>query len=246
MESVASGRPLLRTLGKHLLCPFTNPRRFFATRPVFVVWTLYSVSYFTANVTNTLVERHLQADQVLTGTLVSAAVFAVNTPLGIWKDVRFAQFFGSRLAAAGASTGASSAAAAAAVRRSMPMGVSASFLVRDIITVFGSFALAPLAVAAIPESVSLGATTLAVDRAAAAQLLVPAATQIAATPAHLLALDLYNRPTGPGIADRARKVRSTLPSTTVMRAVRLVPAFGVGIIMNSRLRLSLRGDKQDG
>ncbi|KAI1206255.1 uncharacterized protein F4807DRAFT_439430, partial [Annulohypoxylon truncatum] len=179
----------------------------------------------------------------LTGTLVSTAVFLVNTPLSVWKDVRFAQFFGRRASAAAAaspspsSRGSSSAAnSRALVPRGMPVSVSAAFLARDIITVFGSFALAPQVAGLLPDSVAQTAQA----KADVAQLVVPAATQVVATPAHLLGLDLFNRPDTNGIADRIGGARRKLLSTMTMRAVRLVPAWGVGIILNNHLRGSYR------
>ncbi|KAI1458939.1 hypothetical protein F4805DRAFT_107242 [Annulohypoxylon moriforme] len=248
VENVSTSRPLLRTLAKHLLCPFTNPRQFFATRPVFVVWTLYAVTYFTANVSNTLIDRYLHPDRkALTGTLISSAVFVVNTPLSVWKDVRFAQFFGNRIAAnpskspAGspASPVATAAASRALVAKGMPRSVSAAFLARDIITVFGTFAIAPQVSAVVPDSLALTAQA----KADVAQLIVPAATQIVATPAHLLGLDLYNRPETSGIVDRISGARRKLLSTTTMRAARLVPAWGMGIILNNHLRSTYRENR---
>lgn len=229
VESVSTGKPLVRTLGKHLLCPFTNPRKFFATRPVFVVWTLYAATYFTANTSETLIEKFLDADKTLTGTLVSSAVFAVNTPLSVWKDVRFAQFFGARVVA-------KTTTSLAPAHRSMPASVSAAFLVRDIITVFGSFAIAPQFAAMIPDNLAQTAQA----KASAAQLVVPAMTQVVATPVHLLGLDLYNRPGRTGFVDRLNASRRKLLSTTVMRAFRLIPAYGLGIIFNGNLRSSMR------
>ncbi|ETS77678.1 hypothetical protein PFICI_09740 [Pestalotiopsis fici W106-1] len=259
VESVSQGRPLLRTLGKHLLCPLREPRRFFSTRAVFVVWTLYAVTYFTANTSETLVERFLDKDKAPTGTIVSAAVFSVNTPLSVWKDVRFAQFFGrpsggsiaSKAVPSGTTASACSStlpnmAAAAATActkpvppRGTPVSVSAAFLVRDIITVFGSIGLAPHISAAIPDSVAEGAHA----KASVAQLIVPAMTQAVATPAHLLGLDLYNRQGKTGVVDRLDHARKKLFSTTIMRAFRLIPAFGIGIVLNKDLRSTLRNHK---
>lgn len=118
----------------------------------------------------------------------------------------------------------------------MPASVSAAFLVRDIITVFGSYAVAPQVSAMVPDSVAQGAHS----KASVAQLIVPAMTQAVATPAHLLGLDLYNRPGRAGWLDRVDHARRKLLSTTVMRAFRLIPAFGVGIVLNNDLRSSVR------
>ncbi|KAG8167773.1 hypothetical protein KVR01_003462 [Diaporthe batatas] len=246
VESVSTSSPLLRALAKNLLCPFTHPRRFFATKPVFVVWTLYAATYLTANVTETVCEKYFAVEKALTGTIVSSAVFIVNTPLGVWKDVRFSQIFSSphgpqaaKISRAAAQTGAGSHKAISpqpAAPRKMPTSATAAFLVRDIITVFGSFALAPQVSAIIPDSLAHTAQA----KASASQLLVPALTQVVATPVHLLALDIYGRPGRQGFAERARKTREKLASTTVMRAFRLVPAFGFGVIFNNHMRSSLR------
>ncbi|KAI0897660.1 hypothetical protein F4806DRAFT_494386 [Annulohypoxylon nitens] len=249
VENVSTGRPLIRTLAKHLLCPFTNPRRFFTTRPVFVVWTLYAVTYFTANISETLIDRYLHPDRkALTGTLISSAVFVVNTPLSVWKDVRFAQFFGNRITAAPSPSRSGNSAVTAAVGsralvpRGTPLSVSAAFLARDIITVFGTFAIAPQVSAIIPDSLAHTAQA----KADVAQLIVPAATQIVATPAHLLGLDLYNRPETTGLVDRIGGARRKLLSTMTMRAARLIPAWGVGIILNNHLRSTYREENGHG
>lgn len=250
VESVSTSSPLLRTLAKNLLCPFTHPRKFFATKPVFVVWTLYAATYLTANVTETACDKYFAVEKALTGTIVSTAVFIINTPLGVWKDVRFSQLFSApqepepkaariSRAAASAQTGAGSpkaiSAQAATGPRKMPTSATAAFLMRDIITVFGTFAIAPQVSAIIPDSIARTAQA----KASASQLLVPALTQVVATPVHLLALDIYGRPGRLGFVSRANKSREKLASTTVMRAFRLVPAFGFGVIFNNYVRSSI-------
>jgi hypothetical protein len=235
VESVATGRPLARTLAKHILCPFTNPRKFFTTRAVFVVWTLYAATYLTANLSETLVEQFLDTEKAPVGTIISSAVFAINTPLSVWKDMSFAQIFGKR-ADTSPSKMASAAVPSTVAVRKLPVSVGAAFLVRDIITVFGSFAIAPQVSAAIPDDLAQSMQ----GKSSVAQLIVPAMTQVVATPAHLLGLDLYNRPKAIGVLNRAYLVRQKLLVTTIMRAFRLIPAYGFGIIFNSRLRSTLR------
>ncbi|KAI9150796.1 membrane protein [Paramyrothecium foliicola] len=243
VEHVSTGRPLLRALAKNLLCPFTHPRRFFATKPAFVLWTLYASTYMTANATQTVLDRSFEVDKVLTSTLISSAVFLVNTPLSLWKDVRFAQYFSGPLKVENNKLGPVVSPLATASRK-LPVSVTGAFLVRDIITVFGSLAIAPHVSAVIPD----GLVRSQQAKASVAQLIVPAMTQIFATPFHLVALDIYNRPHVSSMKDRVNKMREKMPSTTAMRAVRLVPAFGIGIICNTRLRAHLSGDgnKEDG
>lgn len=77
-----------------------------------------------------------------------------------------------------------------------------------------------------------------VGAASVAQFVTPAAVQIFSTPLHLLGLDLYNRPgVAVGGADgrAARVVRDWLKSAFA-RMGRIIPAFGVGGVVNTKVR----------
>ena len=50
---------------------------------------------------------------------------------------------------------------------------------------------------------------------------------------HLLGLDLCSSHTGPG---RLLRVSQSLAPTTIARCFRVVPAFGVGCVVNTELR----------
>jgi hypothetical protein len=85
----------------------------------------------------------------------------------------------------------------------------------------------------------------------AAQFAAPAAIQLLSTPLHLLGLDLYNRPSGSGgtaggsavakVSWRERwlLIRSRWLASTAARIGRIVPAFGVGGVVNYKVRQSL-------
>ena len=72
----------------------------------------------------------------------------------------------------------------------------------------------------------------------AAQILAPAAVQIVSTPLHLLGLDLYNRG-GVGMwgtDGRVRRVVRDWGVSCAARMGRIVPAFGVGGVVNTKVR----------
>jgi hypothetical protein len=71
---------------------------------------------------------------------------------------------------------------------------------------------------------------------AALQLSVPILSQVVATPVHLLALDLYNNPQREGSRSRVEGMKRSLAPTTAMRCSRIVPAFGLGLVVNTGLR----------
>jgi hypothetical protein len=70
---------------------------------------------------------------------------------------------------------------------------------------------------------------------AAMQIFTPVLSQIVATPIHLLGLDLYTNPHDAN-SERASRLKRSLVPTTAMRCFRIIPAFGVGLVLNTGLR----------
>ena len=73
------------------------------------------------------------------------------------------------------------------------------------------------------------------------QIVAPAVCQVFSTPLHLLGLDLYNRPRGgggrlDGGVSRWARVKQEWGKSAVARMGRIVPAFGVGGVVNTGMR----------
>lgn len=142
------------------------------------------------------------------------ATASVNIPSSVLQIRCFASWFGT---------------AQTAGFSLLTYGLMAS---RDMATVLSSFTLPSLLTTPIervtgttPENARFGA-----------QLLVPSAVAILIhPPLHLLALDLYNRPTLK-LADRFPLLSSLVPSTALVRFARIMPAFGCGGIINRYVR----------
>jgi hypothetical protein len=241
VENAASSKhPLLSTLKSHIICSFRHPRLFFAAKPFLYVWTLYAATYTTANTVDSIGKAFAsKADQVLVSSVTFLSTCFVNVPLGVWKDVRFVQLYGRPTEAIAISNASLVAKAAATVSQrappkiaKVPRIVGTTFLVRDAITIFGSINLPPMLSPLLSDSYFANPAI----KMAALQLVVPILSQAVATPVHLLALDFYNKPGKAGAADRASRIKRGLGPTTVMRCSRIIPAFGVGLIVNTRLR----------
>lgn len=241
VENAASTKhPLLSTLKSHVFCSFRHPRLFFAAKPFFYVWTLYAATYTTANSVETVAKAFTaKADQVLVSSITFLSTCIVNVPLGVWKDVQFVQLYGRPTAANNVATASLSAKTAAtatqkppAQHAKVPRTVGATFLFRDAITIFGSINLPPMLSPLLSDSYFASPAM----KIAALQLSVPVLSQVVATPVHLLALDLYNNPHKEGSASRVSRMKRSLASTTAMRCSRIIPAFGVGLVVNARLR----------
>ena len=235
-NAASSDRPLLTTLKNHVVCSFRYPRLFFAAKPFFYVWTLYAATYTTANGVESIAKTiTTSADQVLVSSITFLATCLVNVPLGVWKDVRFVQLYGrptTPKAAINIPLAASSTKTASPiVPTRFPRVVGATFLFRDAITIFGSINLPPMLSASVPDTIFSSPAI----KMAAMQIFTPVLSQIVATPVHLLGLDLYTN-TQSKAAERAARIRRSLGPTTVMRCSRIIPAFGVGLVMNTGLR----------
>ncbi|KAL4807229.1 hypothetical protein BDV18DRAFT_159448 [Aspergillus unguis] len=220
----ASGKPLLSSLRTHTATTIKHPAVFLSSPAHAHVFALYAATYTVANTSETLCKDTFPAADAIT----FACTFAVNVPLGVWKDIRFAQFFGQTLPLKG--------------RKGLPTPIpkahsgtraaAATLLLRDAATIYGSFTLAQKCADYIPDSLAVSPSSKTV----LTQLVVPVLSQIVATPLHLLGLDMYNRPYKVAGRDRLKVVLRDLPSATVIRGVRIIPAFRVGCLVNLGLR----------
>jgi hypothetical protein len=72
-----------------------------------------------------------------------------------------------------------------------------------------------------------------------AQILSPAFCQFVTTPIHLLGLDLHNRQHKLGVLERVQIIRRDVFVAIPLRMLRIVPAFGIGNVVNISVRRSL-------
>lgn len=223
VEKASCNWPLLRGLRSHTINALKRPGRFLFSRPFGLIWTLYAATYAVANGADTITKETIPTSPIR-DPIVFASTFTINVPLGVWKDMRFAQLF---------STCNSEALHSAPIpTRTFSKTTTAMFLLRDGITISGSFTLPPYCARLIPESLAADPHSGTVIT----QIVVPVLSQVIATPVHLLGLDLYSRPRAVGVNDRFWVMGRFLPSATVVRCVRIIPAFGFGCLTNMELR----------
>ncbi|KAI1366240.1 hypothetical protein F5Y08DRAFT_141476 [Xylaria arbuscula] len=240
VAKTASGDGILKALWTQAVHAGRRPGAFLFGRPFAIMWTLYAATYTAASFTDTLTEKYY-ATAATTATFL--ATTAVNVPLGIWKDIRYAQLFSHNSTADAKKpitassklplTSPITATVPVPTPRRMPRSVTGVFLARDAITLFGSFTMAPRLATAIPDSLVSNIHA----KAAVSQLTVPILTQLVATPVHLLGLDLYQRQEkGVTLSNRVSSIGPGLGGATFARCLRILPAFGFGVLANQELR----------
>lgn len=223
MQNASGQANLVSSVKDSLKTLVLRPQTLILSKPFALICMLYGGTYFTANSVDTLsatVKNH-PASQTTSGTTKFAASSAANVGLCLIKDQAFVRMFGS-----------------SGPPRPVPLPAYALFTIRDCLTIFASFNVPPLLGPVISKSIGeemekrLSGQTIA-------QFLAPAAVQFVSTPLHLLGLDLYNRGAKLGWEDRWQAVKKNWAISSAARICRIVPAFGVGGVVNQNLRKTL-------
>jgi hypothetical protein len=227
----------------------TRPAAFFTSTPFLLIYTLYTSTYLTANAIDTMTStlRDKPFESVFPGTVKFLMTTAVNMGICVYKDARFARIFGSNPPTSNSSSssggGVASGAGSVTCHPSssstlkVPRVSYALFCLRDSITIFASFNIPSLIAPRIPDGIAATAGM----KSALAQFACPALMQFASTPMHLLGLDLYNRQQAGGLGWRERvgRIRRDYVVSCFARMGKIVPAYGVGGVVNVRMRDAL-------
>jgi len=217
IENASGKRKMGQSLQASLSTLLFKPHHFLTSKPFALIFMLYSGTYITANVLDTFksTTSNRAASATTSGPSKFLATSATNLSLCLYKDSQFTKLFGT------------------VSPRPVPPITYGLFAARDCLTIFASFNLPPLIAPSLPLS---EAAEKYVSRASTAQFVAPAAIQLISTPFHLLGLDFYNRNGGTTMADRFAVVRKNWATSSVARMCRIVPAFGVGGIVNGNMR----------
>ncbi|KAI1645652.1 uncharacterized protein F4817DRAFT_317494 [Daldinia loculata] len=226
MENASGRNTLANSLRASFQMLLLRPHTMLFSKPVALIFMLYGGTYWTANTLDTATSTALNkpATHVTTGTAKFAASSAANVGLCVYKDQVFVKMFGP-----------------GGPPRPVPMPSYVLFTLRDCLTIFASFNVPPLLGPILNERMGtelqkkVSGTTIA-------QFAAPAAVQLFSTPVHLLGLDMYNRPGMGGLVswrDRWMQVRKNWAISAVARICRIVPAFGLGGTVNTKVRRNL-------
>ncbi|KAL4918660.1 Cys/Met metabolism PLP-dependent enzyme-domain-containing protein [Aspergillus aurantiobrunneus] len=253
IEKAAKGIPIRQTITSSFRSILTKPSGFFLGTPFLLIYTLYTTTYLTANTIDTVAStlKNKPFSSVFPDTAKFLTTTAVNMGICVYKDARFARIFGAKpqppqnIPPAGfpltttSTTPTSCHPSGTAGTPKVPRISYTLFCLRDSITIFASFNIPALVAPSIPDAI---ASTPGM-KAAMAQFSCPALMQFASTPMHLLGLDLYNRqpPGGLGWRERVSRIRRDYVPSCFARMGKIVPAYGVGGVVNVRMRAELMG-----
>lgn len=246
VEKSFYNQPLFPAFRRHLWFSLTQPATFLTSRPSLLVWGLYTATFATANISETLFSTvYPKIDHAIAVMTTFASTFVVNSSVGIWKDVKFAQLFGHPRPASStppttqpqpdAKPPPPPKTVRSIGRTRIPLATYSAFLLRDGLTIFGSFSLPAMVSATIPDSIA----SQEYLKILIAQLAIPASIQLISTPIHLFGLDVYNRPQVMPTKDRVARISRDWIGASLLRMCRIIPAFGIGGFVNTEGRLYL-------
>jgi hypothetical protein len=201
---------LFRSAGLNLKSLFVTPVKFL-TKPTFAfVCIVYGSTYIAANTITTFCKTN-DTDPYfpkLFGTT------AVNMLFGIAKDRYFAKVFNK---------------GAPPVFPLISWGL---FFGRDLMTIGAGFTFPPLVSDFLQKSNIISSKGVADNLS---QVCMPMVAQLFLTPIHLLALDIYNR-AGESSSSRFNYIKGIYPETATIRMGRVLCAYGIAGVTNTRLK----------
>lgn len=220
MQNASGQATLKNSLRISITSLILRPHSLIFSKPFALICMLYGGTYLTANTVDTMTStvQNKPSSHVTSGTAKFAASSTANVGLCLFKDQVFARLFGP-----------------GGPPRPVPLPSYAFFALRDCLTIFASFNVPPLLGPVITRNMS-AEIQKSLSGQTVAQFLAPASVQILSTPMHLLGLDLYNRGQNVSWGDRWAIVKKNWAVSAAARICRIVPAFGVGGVVNSKLR----------
>ncbi|KAK1755584.1 hypothetical protein QBC47DRAFT_191612 [Echria macrotheca] len=230
MENASGRRTLATSLRHSFQSLLLRPHHLIISKPFALIFALYGGTYLTANAVDTITSttKSLPPSHTTSGSAKFFASSASNIGLCIYKDQVFARLFGP---------------SSSSSVRPVTLPTYLLFALRDCMTIFASFNLPPLLGPELTRRLGTETQKYASGQTLA-QFAAPAAVQLFSTPVHLLGLDVYNRPfdrslAKPTLRDRWAAVRKNWAVSTAARVCRIIPAFGVGGVVNVKVRKGL-------
>ncbi|PQE03820.1 hypothetical protein CJF32_00000809 [Rutstroemia sp. NJR-2017a WRK4] len=223
MQNASGQATLAESLKSSLKTFISRPHNLLFSKPFALICMLYGGTYLTANTLDTVTAtvHNKPATTVTSGTSKFVASSTANIGLCLFKDQAFARLFGP-----------------SGPPRPVPFPSYILFTARDCLTIFASFNVPPILGPIITKNLS-DEVQKSLSGQTIAQFLAPASVQLISTPMHLLGLDLYNRGKGVTWGDRWSIVKKNWGVSAVARMCRIVPAFGVGGVVNMKVRKNL-------
>ena len=214
-KEISGFAPFIAALKDGFLKMLQQPKSFFMGTPFLLTYAVYAGTYLAANLSEVGLDYAKVVDESNRKTTKVAFSATANISLLAFRDSIFAKMY-----------------ATTAQTMRTPRSTISLFALRDSATMWATFYGAPRLSEYLIEKRNWNLHAAQFTAALGA----PAVTQVVTAPIHILAIDMFNRPDA---RDRMAKIGSEFGKVCFARTMRIIPAFGLGSYMNSRIRETL-------
>jgi hypothetical protein len=203
---------------------FLTPGKFFGGLSFRLTFAVYFGTYAVANLSELALDMKKITDDETRKTSKVAASGVANIGLLAWRDSTFARVYSK------------------AVPHSTPMRTLGLFATRDMLTMYATFYMAPVAAEHLEKNHGWDTNVAELSTA----LAIPAAMQIITAPLHIHAMDYYAKPSVSSSAERWAVIKNEFKTVSFARSFRILPAFGIGSFGNNKFReLFIRQENEE-
>lgn len=212
--------PFMTHIGTATKEMVTKPVKFVSGLAFRLTFVVYFGTYAAANLSEAALDFYKVRDDAKRKQIKVAGVTAANIALLGWRDSVFAREF--------LASGSGSA------KPKVPLRTVSMFALRDFGTMTATFYGAPKAAQYLRREYDWNKDAANLSMA----LFVPVVSQYITAPIHIHAMDYYVRPQS---NERMKVLAQEYNKVSFARAMRILPAFGLGSFANNKLReLSIR------
>jgi hypothetical protein len=174
-------------------------------KPFLTMYFVYGATYSTANISDYYCEKHEFNKNI---SLLATSI--VNISSIIYKDKEYTKIFNTE-------------------HKVFPKISYALFAFRDTLTIFSTFTVKKDFIHILDKYMPHNTADFI------ASFSLPVVCQFISTPIHILAIDIYNKPTS-SITERCNTILYQYKSICLGRIIRVIPAFCIGGFVNDMLR----------
>jgi hypothetical protein len=215
VQEIAGIRPMMVSIKAGGAKMMKSPRVFVGALSFRLTVIVYFGTYAVANLSELGLDEYRVAEEEKRKQIKVSCAATANIGLLAWRDMIFAREFSGTKGPA----------------RKAPKTMIAMFALRDFGTMGATFYGAPKAAEYLMKEQGVNKDVAELSMA----LLIPVLSQYVTAPLHIHAMDIYARPVATA-AERVRKVVEEYNKISLARALRILPAFGIGAYSNNKMK----------
>lgn len=215
VQEIAGIAPMMKSIKAGAIDMMKHPVKFTGALAFRLTVVVYFGTYAVANLSELALDEYKIAKEEKRKQIKVSFAATANIGLLAWRDMIFArEFSGTK-----------------GPPKKAPMRMIGMFALRDFGTMTATFYGAPKAAKYLIKEHEINKEVAELSMA----LLIPVISQYITAPLHIHAMDVYARPDAT-TAERIKRVVDEYNKISFARALRIIPAFGIGSYSNNKFR----------